>query len=277
MVFIVLVRRLTRQGHSLVSLSLLAWMFILMEGLQEYGIQDGSTIHLILRLRGGGDGIAPIPPYQGFVAGGSIVQKIYRDKYPPFTYDVQSHTSFNLTVINAAHLTSMMGLPNPPSPISSQMYLSLNLPWYSLYDKHMPMADNTSGQFPLRDVQFIAVIMRTRQLTRRDGDETGKKCEYCTYQLAEIRMQPCGHVFCASCCNATRCPSCQVQVTSRMRFAAPMVAPGQEAEDGVDAMSLDQRIVMLQQGAWTGRVYSFKESSDAVSPLCGFPQPVLTH
>ena len=245
-----------------------------MDGSQDYGIQDGSTIHLVMRLRGGGE---VIPQYQGFAAGGSIVQKIYRDKYPPFTYDVQSRTSFKLTVIDAAHFTSMMGLPNPPSPISSQTYLSLNLPWYSLYDEHIPTADNTSGQFPLGNVQSVAAIMRTRRSTRRDGDEVRKECEYCTYQLAEIRMQPCGHVFCASCCNATRCPSCRVQVTGRMRFAAPMVAPGQEAEDGVDAMSLDQRIVMLQQGAQTGRIYSFRESSDAVSPLCGFPQPALNN
>jgi len=235
--------------------------------LSEYGIKDGSRLHLVLRLRGGWRPEVPI--YQGFGAGGSIVQKIYRDQHPPFTYNMQSRTSFTLTVINAAHFTSVTGLPNPPSPISTQTYLSLNLPWYSLYDEHIPTADNTRGLFRLGIVRSIAAVMRTRRSTHRDEDEGRKQCGYCSYRLAEIRMQPCGHVFCASCCNATRCPSCRVQVTGRMRFAAPMAAPGQEADDGIEAMSLDRRIVMLQQGARMGQVHSFRERADAISPLCG--------
>ncbi|EPS96675.1 hypothetical protein FOMPIDRAFT_1079854, partial [Fomitopsis schrenkii] len=57
----------------------------------DYNIDHGSTLHLVLRLRGGGDlrahkqggasnGVA------GFAAGGRISQKINRDQWPPFAY-----------------------------------------------------------------------------------------------------------------------------------------------------------------------------------------------
>ncbi|KAF8552460.1 hypothetical protein OG21DRAFT_1523768 [Imleria badia] len=47
------------------------------------------------------------------------------------------------------------------------------------------------------------------------------------------------------------------RVTDRTRFAAGMPMLGKEDEDGVDALSLDERIVKLQAGAASGTTYSF--------------------
>ena len=44
---------------------------------------------------------------------------------------------------------------------------------------------------------------------------------------------------------------------------------GKEDEDGVDALSLDERIVKLRAGAASGTIYSFKLRDHTVSGLCG--------
>ncbi|KDQ13269.1 hypothetical protein BOTBODRAFT_111633, partial [Botryobasidium botryosum FD-172 SS1] len=49
--------------------------------LYDYKITGGDTLHLVLRQRGGGC-YGPM----GFAAGGSITQKIVRDKLPPAAY-----------------------------------------------------------------------------------------------------------------------------------------------------------------------------------------------
>jgi hypothetical protein len=71
-----------------------------------YDVQKESTIHLILRLRGGGEfildttllvllnsspGHLPLgEPRMGMAAGGRIEQKIYEDKRPPDAYDEEA-------------------------------------------------------------------------------------------------------------------------------------------------------------------------------------------
>ena len=48
-----------------------------------------------------------------------------------------------------------------------------------------------------------------------------------------------------------------------------MPLPGKEDDDGVEAMSLDERIVKLRAGESAGRVVSFRLRNHAISPLCG--------
>ena len=62
-------------------------------------------------------------------------------------------------------------------------------------------------------------------------------------------------------------------MAQRVRFAAPMPVPGREDDDGVQAMSLDERIVKLQAGARMGKVHSFRLKARAVTEPCGIPYP----
>ena len=231
----------------------------------EYNIQNGSTLHLILRLRGGGF----TDVEAGFAAGGKVSQKINRDPLPITAYDHDSVQRFHVSVINAAYFSEVTGLPNPPSPVTAQTYLKLGLPWFALYDEHIPLADNTSSPTPssLTDVQSIAQIDAARAST--GGGSRQAECGYCAYEMATQSMVPCGHEFCDACSTATACPKCRRQVTGRMRFAAGMPMPGKEDGDGVDALSLDERIVKLRAGAASDTVYSFKLRDYAVSGLCG--------
>ena len=230
---------------------------------EEYNIQKESTLHLVLTLRGGG--LTDVEA--GFAAGGKVSQKINRDPLPITAYDHDSVQRFHVSVINAAYFSEVTGLPNPPSPVTAQTYLQLGLPWFALYDEQIPLANNTSSPTPLTDVQSIAQIDASRAST--GGGSRQAECGYCAYEMATQSMVPCGHEFCDDCSTATACPKCCRRVTGRMRFAAGMPMPGKEDGDGVDGLSLDERIVKLRAGALSGAMYSFKLRDHAVSGLCG--------
>ena len=206
-----------------------------------------------------GDGVI-----SGIAAGGHISQKINRDPLPAWAYDASNVTHLHLTVINAAYFTQVTGLPSPPSPISPQTYLQLKLPWYSLYDEHIPAADNAAISSPLANVKSVG------QMMGRESHGRAAPCGYCSYELATLQLSPCRHQFCNNCAHTRLCPSCGVLVTHRMQFAAPMPVPGREDGDGVD-MSLDERIIVLQAGARWGTVNSFRLKAHAVAEPSGIP------
>ena len=239
----------------------------------DYNIQEGSILHLILRLRGGG-GAENIPPganmISGIAAGGHISQKINRDLLPAWAYDASNATRLHLTVINAAYFTQVTGLPSPPSPISPQTYLQLKLPWYSLYDEQIPAANNVMVSSPLANVKSIGQMLGRE---RAEGRSDSRPCGFCLYELATLQLSPCGHLFCDDCANTRLCPSCDVPVAHRVQFAAPMPVPGREDGDGVDAMSLDERIIKLRDGARVGKVQSFRLKAHAVAEPSGIPNP----
>jgi Prokaryotic RING finger family 4 len=230
-------------------------------------------MHLVLRLRGGGgSNVKPVDfdamdMEAGFGVGGKISQKINRDPLPISAYDHSKVQQFHISVINAAYFSAITGLPSSPSPITTSTYLEHGLPWFELYDEHIPTANNTSSATPLASVRSIAQMDADRR-TAGVGN-TQAECEYCTYEMATYRLSPCGHVFCDDCSTTTACPTCERRFTSRERFAAPMPLPGKEDDDGVEALSLDERIVKLRAGERSGRVVSFRLRNHAISPLCG--------
>jgi hypothetical protein len=220
----------------------------------------------VLRLRGAGD-LDATDIVSGFGAGGKISQKINRDPLPVTAYDHSKVQQFHITIINAAYFSAVTGLPSPPSPISTSTYLQHGLPWFELYDEHIPTANNTSSATPLAGVRSIAQTDADRKAA--GGSNTQAGCEYCAYEMATHRLSPCGHVFCDDCSTTTACPTCEKRFTSREQFAAPMPLPGKEDDDGVEASSLDERIVKLRAGESSGTVISPQEQFAAPTPLPG--------
>jgi hypothetical protein len=104
------------------------------------------------------------------------------------------------------------------------------------------------------------------------GKADTKPCGYCSYQLATLQLSPCGHLFCDDCATTRLCPSCGVLVAHRVQFAASMPVPGREDSDGVEAMSLDERIIKLRAGAIEGKVNSFRLKEHAVAEPSGIPR-----
>jgi hypothetical protein len=206
---------------------------------------------------------------------------IKRDPLPPLAYDANRATRFHLTFINAAQFRQATGLPSPPPPISTETYHKFKLLWYALYNECTPPAnDSDPASSALADLWSVGEIDRDRPPAAGDA-RAENDCERCSHELATILPAHRGHPFrirdddCAH--TPQQCPSCGYRVPNRAPLAAPMPVPGQEEEniDGVDALSLDERIVRLRAFAEAGKVCSFRSKAHAVAPLSGFPHPEL--
>lgn len=214
---------------------------------------------MVLRLSGGG---APDhDAIMGFAAGGRISQKIIRDPLPVTAYDHTKAERLHVTVINAAYFQAITGLPSPPSPISSKTYIDHKLPWYELYEEHLPTAPFSSSS-PLANVKSVAQLLR-------GGTKHQAECVYCKYSMSSLLLKPCGHGVCDDCSNTTVCPSCHEKIETRERFAATMRMPGAEDHDGVEAGSSDQSIILLRHSKGS-RVVSLDLPENAVSKLSGY-------
>lgn len=143
----------------------------------------------------------------GFAPGGRISQKINRDKLPPSAYDHNRGSRLHVSIINAVHFTSLTGLPSPISPISAETYTKHGFPWYKLYDEHIPHANMSST--PLSNLRSVAQLERDR--VSRGSSDLQLDCGYCSYELATIYLQPCGHGICDGCSTVDACPTCHVR------------------------------------------------------------------
>jgi hypothetical protein len=211
----------------------------------------------------------------GIAAGGKISQKVNRDLLPVVAYDHSKGQRLHISVINSAYFTSITGLPSPPSPVTPQTYLENDLPWFRLYDEHIPTANNASTPTPLSNVLSVAQLLKDRkQIGETDANASrvpeaeSLECGYCTHEMATQRCGPCGHAFCDDCSNTNVCPLCHKPIQIRNRIAAAMRLPGEEEGDGVEALSLDERIVKLRAGEHSGTVLTFRLREHAISPLC---------
>lgn len=205
----------------------------------------------------------------GLASGGQISQDIIRDTLPVTSYNGNRATRLHISVLNAVCFSHITGRPAPPSPVSAETYLEHGLPWYTLYDETLPRANNYKGGNLLTYIQSVATLMR--QMLTQGTEMAQPECTYCDDELATWRLLPCRHSICDDCASGMRNPSvcpainCEIPVRTRERFAAPMPLPGNEAGDGVEASSLDGRIVRLQRCAERGVVGTFKLDSKRVS------------
>jgi len=200
----------------------------------------------------------------GLAAGGRISQKINKDPLPPFSYDYKRGYRLHVTIINAAHFTTLTGLPTPSSPIKTSTYIEEFLPWYELYDEHIPTANNNSIPNPLSTVKPIgALLAQASSGTNHPSRDIATDCVYCEHEFAVMTLQPCGHDVCAT---VSRCPSCERVILGRDRFAAPMGT--MESEHNMGG-SLNEPIVKLRLNSGTLKVTSFKDPKHDISPLNG--------
>ncbi|KAF2805015.1 ubiquitin-domain-containing protein [Mytilinidion resinicola] len=103
--------------------------------MSDYGVATGDTIHIFLRLRGGGgDPLAEQADsaQMGLAAGGQIKQVIKRDDYDPSKWIPALTTVFNIQILNTNTFRSVTGVSAPPTPITMETYVKHGLPFFSL-------------------------------------------------------------------------------------------------------------------------------------------------
>jgi hypothetical protein len=96
-----------------------------------YKIMRDSTVHLVLRLCGGG----AVEPQMGIAAGGLIEQSIIRDDNDPAIWEPENGTIFNVQILNSAVFQTVTGRKPPKTPISARTYASYGFPYYAIYDE----------------------------------------------------------------------------------------------------------------------------------------------
>ncbi|ETS85066.1 hypothetical protein PFICI_03091 [Pestalotiopsis fici W106-1] len=107
--------------------------------LANYGITTGSTIHLVLKLRGGG--IAP--KAMGLAAGGMIKQSICKDTHNPDLWDRDATMAFRVHLFNSQDFLKFTGRAPPPCPIEASDYAEAGLPFFDMGEE----TTDISGQF----------------------------------------------------------------------------------------------------------------------------------
>ena len=161
-------------------------------------VESESTLHLVLRLRGGGNplaersiskgpadaGCADIDVHMGLSVGGLIRQKIYEDKHAIDEYDIYNIERFKIRIYNGQYLTTgplPTGLPY--TPISRDTYIRHGFPWFDLYDECKPAIETSLD---------IAPIDMATELHE-------KECVICEERYENIEYNPCKHRVCSDC------------------------------------------------------------------------------
>lgn len=197
--------------------------------LSDYNIQKDSTIHLVLRLRGGGEQT----PTMSFGAGGMIKQAINEDRNNPRIWDVERAKVFNVQVLNAAHFEHITKMMAPPTPVDVKVYAAAGLPFFDIFNEVPTDIHGYDGFKTIKSVSMMDWMIGVGTgVTYEPGVHVPlQKCR-CQNNMLGCVIRPCNHAVCSECASygsCTRCPVCNKSAKKVVSIAAPMGAPGMES------------------------------------------------
>ncbi|AYV82188.1 MAG: hypothetical protein Homavirus14_4 [Homavirus sp.] len=146
--------------------------------LHDYNITAGVVLHMVLRLRGGGD-----PHQMGISAGGLIVQKIYTDNNKLSDYNLDNYTSCKVNITNSLFYFKQM----PTTPITAETYMEYKYPWYTLYDEDLEAINKIKNSM-FNSVKSIGSF-----------DNNDNECSICMENYANMEYLQCRHQLCMGC------------------------------------------------------------------------------
>lgn len=95
----------------------------------------------------------------GIAAGGSIKQQIFEDSYGIDTWDAQIHINLAVHIVNSEVYSIISGKSPAPTPITSDAYATIGLPWYDYYEENRR---TIAGPSVLRRVLSVFQIENAR-------------------------------------------------------------------------------------------------------------------
>lgn len=194
--------------------------------LAEYNVRPGSVVHLVLRLTGGGGGIDPgILSSMGLAAGGQMKQKIYADTFGVQYWDTKHAEKIFVHIVDSATFQRCTGLAAPQTPVTMKTYKECKLPWFELYDEHVPAAKSSAT---------LAAVKSVGKLDKEKKVFDEQICPICQHRLMDTKLRPCGHDLCADCAGKLQqCPICRAKIMNSQPFAA-MTDEDEAMDQGVN-------------------------------------------
>ncbi|KAJ6481744.1 hypothetical protein C8R45DRAFT_1215572 [Mycena sanguinolenta] len=232
--------------------------------LLDYRLKRESTIHLVLRVRGGG----VLSDRMGIGAGGKITQKIYEDSISPVIYDEENPHRVFIHTVSTAAWEMITGVVCPITPITPELYSAHDYPWFDLYDEHLPTLVHRSAAFSA--VRSIGKLDSVLPPPYDSLDALSPpKCSRHYKRKAACVARPCGHPACSSCLGKSivsgiKCVICAAKVEKYIGFgkSVPTVNDGGGSEgawweseaqiDGVLSGSPDVITLMLDEDSVSG-------------------------
>jgi hypothetical protein len=193
----------------------------------DYDIKYGSTIHLVLRLRGGG-----CIQKMGIACGGLIEQKIYQDNRSIYSY-CPKMVSFKIIILNSTDYCKLFNKPMPKTPISAKTYIENGLPWYKMYDKEL-MGIKYNNDSLLGSVKSIGEFKN-----KFAGLET---CSICLQNKVNAEFQICKHGMCTECTQKLLnkmikdfpCPLCRASIKEKDVVIKSAIIDDEEGNSNID-------------------------------------------
>ncbi|CAD6455741.1 952fec00-b09f-4441-98f5-cb8d438bcf9e [Sclerotinia trifoliorum] len=127
--------------------------------LWDYNIKDGATIHLVLKLRGGGHLPSKVVKQMeeteeslkeqidelALAPGGSIHQAVHKDNFNKNRYDEKYAVMFNVQLLGPKTFQLVTGIPPPQTSISAETYAEHGYPFFEIYNEPRTLT-GTFGQ-----------------------------------------------------------------------------------------------------------------------------------
>ncbi|KAK4892975.1 hypothetical protein LTR49_028541 [Elasticomyces elasticus] len=121
------------RGSSQIFCKTLTGSTMTLEVYSQNTIDEESTIHLVLLLRGGG-GVQQ-RGQMSIAAGGLIEQVIDQDTYDPTLWDRDCGTIFNVQILNSESFAILTGKVPPTTPITASTYAQYGCPYLQIWDE----------------------------------------------------------------------------------------------------------------------------------------------
>ncbi|TFK29557.1 hypothetical protein FA15DRAFT_700142 [Coprinopsis marcescibilis] len=203
------------------------------------------------------------------------------DILPPFSLNSSSNSSSSpslkrkrLLVKNKGTLTRLTGVLPPITPISRDLYLKQNIPWFKLYDDYVEGITETSEA--LKSVVSVSELDK-REFTDEPIDpDAPPSCPKHKRAIASCVFRPCGHTACGPCLGSamlggSKCSHCGSPVSRfiGMKAPIPQISIAEEDEDDEEGDRWDVHEIeeFSSRAVQSGVLHVIHLRQDDVGPL----------